>query len=172
MQLFWSVMIRPILFQWSDKKAPLTMAKHCCVLGSCFLLLASMGWVWSDKIELDTAALESPFATCSSKEEQARLYNETQKLWRMAGSGCGPPRTHPWTWHERDCPQGITSWEGMPRYSHSTASLGRQWEPFGDAGLRYERSWIIVPKTQALSCQLLVAQTAPWPLTEREWQGE
>lgn len=40
-----TALIRPILFQWSDKKAPLTMAKHHSELGSCFPLLASMWWV-------------------------------------------------------------------------------------------------------------------------------
>lgn len=168
-------MISPTLFQWSDKKVPLIMASHYCVVGSCFPLLASMWWVRSDKVELDTAALEPPFTTCPSKEDRARLCNETQEFWRMAGSlqcGCPPLRTHFWTWREGDWPQRITSWEGMPRYSCSTASLGRQWEPFGHAGLRCERSWITEPKQTALSCQLLVAQRAPWLLTEGGWQGD
>lgn len=144
MQLFWSMHrddqshLIPVEWQkgstYDDQTPP-------CVVGSCFPLLASMQWVWNDKVELDTAALESSFATCPSKEDKARVCNETQELWRMAGSlqcGCPPLGTHSWTWHEGDWPRGITSWYGMPRYSRSTASLGRQWEPFGDAGLWYE----------------------------------
>lgn len=158
------LMISPTLFQWGNKKAPLTMAKHWC--GG--ILLPPVGFLavgvkWQGGNGHCSAGV--PFATCPSKEDKARLYNETQELWRMAGSlqcGCPPLRTHSWTWHEGDWSLWITSWEAMPRYSQSTSSLCRQWEPFGDAGLRCERSWIIEPKQTVLSCQLLVAQRAPW----------
>lgn len=38
-------------------------------------------------MELDTAALESPFATCPSKEDKARLYNRDtgalKDVWQL-----------------------------------------------------------------------------------------
>lgn len=167
-QLIWSV---PPYSSGVIKRLHLWWPNTTVCGGILLPTVASMQWVWNDKVGLDTAAVESSFATCPSKEDKARVCNETEEPWRMAGSlQCGPPPlgTHSWTWHEGDWPWAITSWEGMPRYSCSTASLGRQWEPFGDTGLR---SWITEPKKKALSCQLLVAQKAPLPLTEGGWWG-
>lgn len=83
MQLFWSMHcddqshLIPVELQEGSTyngQTPL------CGVESCFPLLASMRWAWSDKVELDTAALESPSATCPSREDKAGLYSETQEL--------------------------------------------------------------------------------------------
>lgn len=152
--------------QWPNTSMCWDLASHCWLpCGGCEV----------DKVELDTSPLESPFATCPSKEDKARLYSETQELWRMAGSlqgGCLSLRTHPWTWHEGDWPRGITSWEGMQttvtvqlHLAGSESLLGMQdWGMRGAESLSQERKHCPVSRWWH--------KEPPWPLTEGGWQGE
>lgn len=126
MQLFWSMhhadQSHLIPVEW-QKGSTYDGQTLLCVVGSfshCWLPCGGCEvtkWNWTLQL---WSPLLPPGPVKRTKPGCATRHSSTEGKGSLQ---CGRPplRTHSWTWHEGDWPRGITSWEGMPRYSHSSA---------------------------------------------------